>query len=342
MYDAKSSILINYKMKTPINILLGLWLLLAGCEGYDPDQPGLLVPLTVDQDSSLPSIRVNNTQLHAEAFGDPMNPMIVVLHGGPGSDYRSLLNCQAFAQMGYYVVFFDQRGSGLSKRETKESYTLQLMLDDLTAVIEHYRSAPGQKVILLGHSWGAMLATIYINTYPQAIAGAILCEPGGFVWSDIMAYVERSRSYGLNSETLNDVTYLDQFMSGKITDHERMDYKAGLTSFTDWADDNPIGNEGHLPFWRLGAVVNKAMFDLGMKDQPDWTQNLQAFDTNVLFIYSERNRAYGLSHARLVSSAYPKVELVRIDDAGHDMLAFAAGWNNFFPIALNYLNELGL
>ncbi|MDL1892501.1 alpha/beta hydrolase, partial [Sphingobacteriales bacterium CHB3] len=56
-----------------------------------------MVPLTVDQDPSLPSISVNGTQLHAETYGNPNDPMIVVLHGGPGSDYRSLLNCSKFA-----------------------------------------------------------------------------------------------------------------------------------------------------------------------------------------------------------------------------------------------------
>ena len=60
----------------------------------------------------------------------------------------------------------------------------------------------------------------------------------------------------------------------------------------------------------------------------------------VLFCYSERNQAYGLEHAQKVSSAYPNVDLVRIDEAGHDMITFPNGWNNFFPIALNYLNSL--
>ena len=47
------------------------------------DGPGNLVPLTVDQDPSLPSITVNGTRLHAEAFGHPDSTMVVVIHGGP-------------------------------------------------------------------------------------------------------------------------------------------------------------------------------------------------------------------------------------------------------------------
>src|SRR5213078_726390 len=105
------------------------------------DEPGNLVPKTVAEDASIPAIDVNNTRLHAETFGNPVDPMVVILHGGPGADYRSMLNAKALAGDGYFVVFYDQRGSGLSERENKNSYTLQLMLDDLTAVISHYRKS---------------------------------------------------------------------------------------------------------------------------------------------------------------------------------------------------------
>ncbi|HLF34511.1 MAG TPA: alpha/beta hydrolase [Cyclobacteriaceae bacterium] len=327
-------------MKRLTVIILGIFVLFTGCEEYDPREPGLLVPMTVDEDSSIPSISVNNTMLHAESFGNPDDPMIVVLHGGPGSDYRYLLNCKEFSDYGYHVVFYDQRGSGLSKRENKSAYSLQIMLDDLSAVIEFYRSSPEQKITLLGHSWGAMLATAYINQFPNAIDGAILCEPGGFVWKDIKDYVSRVRGFGITSEILNDATYLDQFITGKETDHEKLDYKFGLSTVTDGSEDNPVGDIDDVPFWRLGAIVNRAMFEIGERVKPDWTGNLNSFNTKVLFVYSERNRAYGTEYAQHVSSAYPNVQLVRIDGAGHEMITFPTGWNNFFPIALNYINEI--
>jgi len=327
-------------MKTLLFISVSILLLFTGCEELDPGQPGWLVPRTVDQDASLSSITVNNTQLHAETFGNANDPMIVVVHGGPGGDYRYLLNCKALADHGYYVVFYDQRGSGLSKRESKSSYSLQIMLDDLSGVIEHYRSSSDQKIILLGHSWGAMLATAYINQYPDAIDGTILAEPGGLVWHDIKEYVSRVQQFGITSETLNDATYMDQFISGKESDHEQLDYKFGLTTLSENSDNNPAGDEGNCPYWRMGAIVNRAMFETGDREKPDWTGNLDAYTTKVLFVYSEHNKAYGPEYAQHVASAYPNVQLQRIDDAGHDMLTFSTGWNNFLPIALNYLNEI--
>ena len=301
---------------------------------------GNLVPKTVELDASLPQIAVDGTQLHAEAFGHPDSALLIVLHGGPGADYRYLLNCKAFANNGYRVVFYDQRGSGLSKRHPKDSYTMQLMYDDLTAVIAHYKTGPTQKVFLLGHSWGAMLATAYINEYPTRINGVVLAEPGGFVWQDVLDYIEDSRSIRWTSELLNDLLYMDQFLTGKESQHAILDYKYGLLGVADGNKDNPTGDEGRLATWRPGAIVNKAAFDIGERDKPDWTKHLSQYATKVLFVYSERNKAYGLSKAQKVSSAYSNVQLLKVNGAGHNMLSFTTGWNNFYPTALTYLNSL--
>lgn len=302
--------------------------------------PGNLVPKTVDDDLSIPAISINGTKLHAETYGDPRNPMVIVLHGGPGGDYRYLLRCKQFATQGYFVVFYDQRGSGLSRRHDKSIYTLDINIQDLQQVIRYYRKSNDQKVFLLGHSWGAMLATSYINAHPHEIAGVILAEPGGFVWNDIKDYVSRTHEVALNTELLNDATYLDQFITGKENEHEILDYKLALLSASDGSKESPLGNEGPLPFWRYGAVVNNALFDLGSHQNFDWISHLNTYQTKVCFVYSENNKAYGLDHALKVSGAYPQVQLFKVNGAGHDMLSFDTGWQNVYPVALNYLNSL--
>ncbi len=332
-------------MKLPLHLFTAIAATaigLSACDygGYEPNDPARLVPRTVDEDASLPSINVNGTKLHAETFGDPQNPILIVLHGGPGADYRYLLNCKEFAPQGYFVVFYDQRGSGLSQRHPKSLYTLKTHEDDLGAVIRYYRRSPAQKVFLLGHSWGGMLATAYVNSNPTVINGLIIGEPGGFVWKDVKDYIKRSRDFSKVSESLNDVTYVDQFFTGRKDQHQILDYKFMLLTEADGASDSPVGNEASLPYWRAGAVVLYALLDLGDELKPDWTTNLAQFRTRVLFVYSQNNRAYGEAHARKVSGAFPNVQLERINDVGHGMLSFPRGFANFFPLALTYLNGL--
>jgi proline iminopeptidase len=306
---------------------------LISCDTLEPNDPGLLVPLTVDEDASLPSIFVNGTHFHAETFGNPVDPMIVVLHGGPGGDYRSMLSCSSLSSDGFFVVFYDQRGSGLSRRHNKDVYTTEVFVNDLDGIIRYYRK-PGQKVILMGLSWGAMLATSYINEHPDDVDGAVLMEPGGFTWHDTEEYIKRWRTLKPFDETSNDYVYLDQIITGD--QHAVLDYKAGIQSAADFAGGNKLGNPGPSPFWRMGAVCNTASLEYAQDHPFDFTTHLGQYTTKVLFMYSEFNQAYGRTHAEHVSSAYPNVELVQINGTGHDMIYF--GWNAVSTAARAYLN----
>jgi len=285
-------------MKNVLSILLGIIMSFAilGCQDHDLIEPGNLVPKTADQDPGVPSIIVNGVVLHSEAFGHPDSTMVVCIHGGPGGDYRYMLNGKDLVNYGYRVVFYDQIGSGLSERFPKSSYTslgresLDLIYDELSGVIAHYRTHPNQKVFLLGHSWGAILATAYVGKYPNAVQGLAIQEPGGLKWDDIMEFVNKSRSFNIWSELLNDVTYLDQFITGEEDEHEILDYKVSmLASKNDITGDNDTEPGS---FWRLGAVISTGLFEIGREYKPDFSEGIHNFDIPVLFFYSENNKAY--------------------------------------------------
>lgn len=325
-------------MKKQLLLLIGTVTaiyLVCSCDTRESDEPGLLVPLTVMEDPTLSAIEVNGTRLHSQAIGDPNDPMVVVIHGGPGIDYRSSLNIQSLAEEGFYVVFYDQRGMGLSQRHNAEVYSIQLMIDDLNAVIEHYKS-PDQKVFLLGHSWGAMLATGFVNRQTRPIDGLILIEPGGFNWEETKDYVERSRNLKLFEEATNDAVYLDQFLTG--SDHNTLDYKEGQRMAISFAKGNKVGNLGPVPIWRYGAVAEKALFDYAEDHPFDFTTNLEGFTTQTLFVYSELNEAYGQAYAEALASNFTAVEVAEIKGVGHEIPYF--GWDSLQPVILAYLEEM--
>ncbi|MBX2929824.1 MAG: alpha/beta hydrolase [Saprospiraceae bacterium] len=316
-------------------------LLLASCQLEDWASPGALVPLTVDQDPDLPALAINGTLLHVQSYGASSDPLLVMLHGGPGGDFRSLLQARRFAEAGFYVVFYDQRGSGLSKREDKNRYegadAVQLFIDDLDALISHFQIHDSQKVFLMGHSWGAMLAAGYINQHPGKISGAVLAEPGGFTWTQTGEYLSRSNSIRFFSEALNDAIFPEQILAGR-SEHEVLDYKASFFSNYENAPGNVIGNAGPYPFWRNGAVAFEALIDNADRYGFDFTTQLHQFTPKVLFLYSEYNEAYGRQWAETVAAPFPHVEIKMIAQTGHEMLHF--GWAGLYPVSLTYLNEL--
>ncbi|WP_281634181.1 alpha/beta fold hydrolase [Flavobacterium luteolum] len=310
-----------------------------GCENEkNIDESGNLVPKTVDEDPSIPSIFVDGTQLHSETFGNPNDPMLIFLHGGPGSDYRNGLNVQQLAKEGFYVIFYDQRGSGLSKRHDKKSYSIQLVLDDLTEVIKYYKTSLNQKVFLFGHSWGAMLASAYVNQYPSSINGVILAEPGGLNKKLLDEYGEISRKINIFSEVTSNLLYVDQFITGKENQHAILDYKYGISSSFTYAKGNDEDIPGPSPFWRIGTTVLESFIDISENEGFDFTTNLDQYQTKVLFLYGELNKSYGLAFAQKEAAYFPNYEIAEVKGTGHEMIYFK--WENVEPLVLNYLNNL--
>ena len=154
-------------MKTAIYIVAGviIFLGLMCLHMYIITEDEYLIYETTDLDPSIPSIEIQGTTLHAETFGSNSAEVVIVLHDGPGKDFRSLLPLKRLAN-NYFIVFYDQRGSGLSNREDEKSLNMDQMIEDLHAVIAHYSDSGS--VNLIGHSWGGMLASAYVAKYPCA------------------------------------------------------------------------------------------------------------------------------------------------------------------------------
>jgi proline-specific peptidase len=96
---------------------------------------------------------------------------LLCLHGGPGSTHIGLTALEALADE-RRVVLYDQLGSGNSSQPSDRSlWTVELFLAELANV----RDALGlDRVHVLGHSWGGMLAQEYALTQPAGLASLVL------------------------------------------------------------------------------------------------------------------------------------------------------------------------
>lgn len=97
-------------------------------------------------------------------------PILLYLHGGPGSPLVPVVNhFNALLENHFTVVQWEQRGSGKSYQKTidQRSMTLEQFISDLHEVIAYLKTRfSKEKVYLLGHSWGSALGLLYAHKYP--------------------------------------------------------------------------------------------------------------------------------------------------------------------------------
>jgi proline iminopeptidase len=101
---------------------------------------------------------------------------LLLLHGGPGADHSDFLPALTPLAGRYQLVLIDERGSGRSERLTDPaSYTLRLMVKDIECVRKHFQL---EQWVVLGHSFGGILAQAYAMRHPKRLLGLVLAGTG--------------------------------------------------------------------------------------------------------------------------------------------------------------------
>ena len=314
-----------------VGVVLGS-ILLVGIIGavalYVSTEGDYKVPATVSDDPSLPRVEINGYAFHAETFGNPDNPVVIVVHGGPGGDYRSLLGLQALADK-YYVVFNDQRGAGLSERVLAEQLTYQSTLQDLDSFVDLY--GKGNPVHLIGHSWGGMLVSGYLGYAPEKVDKAVMTEPGFLNAQEAKDWQEY---YGT---LMSGPDYLWLALrSGFAAQHVKgpdnyasEDFLVGsnIVSYFENHPDNPYhcpGEPYSAPMWRWGTKASSAIqASASDADLDSLSNHAEEYSKPVLFLASECNTWIGPELQAKHAALYPNSKLKVISDAGHDMF-----WDN--------------
>ena len=289
--------------------------LLAALTACTTGGEGLLVPATVRSDTALPRFELKDGRfVHLQTFGDRASPTLIVLHGGPGGDYRDYLSLETFAD-DFFVVLWDQRGTGLSERVPSGELTGPTYLVDLDFIGRHF--SPARPFHLIGHSWGGAYATYYIQSFPDRVGRVVLAEPGALDAEAALKANVAPTDFGSGElhEVLNTTDYI-------LPDSDaRADYfyVIALAGFRN--DERLLGYD----FWRLGYQANigintwQGNFDRSYSF--NFTRGLHAFKGRALFITGLAGSRLGYDfQMKYHVPHFPSSEVLHLPDAKHSEL----------------------
>jgi len=101
----------------------------------------------------------------------------VIVHGLGEHSGRYQHLAARFTPLGATVYAMDQRGHGRSGGKRGHAPSLDALLDDIDAVVLRARADDGSPVVLIGHSFGGLLAIAYALKHADHIDRAIFSAP---------------------------------------------------------------------------------------------------------------------------------------------------------------------
>lgn len=171
------------------------------------------------------------------------NPVLLFLHGGPGSPYMGLAHVfQRELEQHFVVVQWDQRGSGKSFADTPPASmnVAQFLADTHELVLLLRQRFQRDRIYLLGHSWGSYLGLAEAHRHPENLHAYI----GTGQMIDLLAQERSSHGYVVaRAEAEQNTRALQQLET--IGPPPYRDTLAGMTVKYDW-------------LWHYGGMLGDA------------------------------------------------------------------------------------
>src|SRR5215204_4670301 len=141
-----------------------------------------LFPVFRELQAQIPdSIQLSNASLYYEIKGEGLP--VLLLSGGPGVSSQQLARLRDSVSLKYKSILFDQRGTGQSHTFPLDTTTINLKqsVQDIATLLKELKI---DKVTIVGHSWGAMLAISFAVDHPSQINKLVLIGSGPLAFSD--------------------------------------------------------------------------------------------------------------------------------------------------------------
>ncbi len=267
-------------------------------------------------------VSLGGVRLHYLEWGDQGRLPLLALHG-TGDNCYTWEPFAAMASVAFHVIALDQRGHGNSDWIVPPAYSCEDYVRDLGAFIDQLSF---EKLILLGHSMGALHCTTYTSLRPQRVAALIHVdiEPQPPPWN-------RGYLRGLY-ENLPE-SY-----------HSEHDFVDELRQNAPYACEELLCRLASVSLKKIGGgrLANKSDREVYARFDPsyDLRERLHLIHTPALVIRGQESRVMSSEEARTMAGSLPNGRLVEIPSATHPV--HLDNPEDFGQAVLDFLQDLGV
>jgi proline iminopeptidase len=258
---------------------------------------------------------------------------LLVVHGGPGFPPDAAWAISDELAPDFKLHYYHQRGCGKSSHPIQDppegnAYQKMTTAESLLGLaaqihdIEEIRQLLGKdKLILVGHSFGALIAALYAAEYPQRVEALIFISPASLLvmpkeGPDLFALIESK----LSGERLEQFRqYVAQiFDFGTLinrSDKELADFFGEFKKYYGWAAGSPNSDRMEVGPNTTGGWMTLAVY-MSMGRRHDYTGPLKNVRAPVLVLHGADD-LMPHSDSEAFAACFPNSRIEVIQNAGH-------------------------
>jgi proline iminopeptidase len=310
-----------------------------------------LVPPAQSADKNFWTVESDIKLFH---FADGAGTNVLVVHGGPGEPFTEPMAGLKSLTYNYRFHYYDQRGCGKSSRpfdrfassnyyENMQTLDRTLGLGAQIADIERIRQILGdEKIILVGHSFGGFIASLYAAEFPEHVQALVLIAPAEML-------IMPPESGGLFEQVK---PLLPESMKPKYDDYVKRLLDFGNLFSQNEAELAALNREfvpyyaaamqtkglaipaSNMPSDNGGWMVQAMYMSMGMKH--DYRAALKSVTAPVLVIHGDKDLQPEKA-SRMYADAFPNAQFQVIQNASH--FAFSEQPEAFARVVSEFLGK---
>jgi proline iminopeptidase len=288
----------------------------------------LRVPLTPPEPSGDEHFWNLEQDIQLYHFSEGEGRNVLIVHGGPGYPFAKPWPGLEPLTSNYKFHYYDQRGCGQSTKpidrfsssnyyENMKALDQTLGIGAQVADIERIRQILGEeKLVIIGHSFGGFLASLYAAEFPERVEAVILVAP-----ADVLVMPQKDG--GLFEEVRKRLpedmqedyaAYLEEYLDFRnIFSKSEADLVALNEEFAQYYEavvETSVLEQGRSGGWMVWAMY------VSMGTRHDYRDALEDATVPVLVVHGADD-LQPEEASRIYADAFPNARFHVIEDATH-------------------------
>ncbi|NPD47992.1 MULTISPECIES: alpha/beta fold hydrolase [unclassified Lentimicrobium] len=271
-----------------------------------------------------------NLYIQEEGAGIPL----LLIHGGPGGTSHVFHPYFSNASKYSKIIYYDQRGCGLSQFTGDSTYTILQSIEDIESLRKELSI---EKWFVLGHSFGGILAQYYTFTYPENVLGVIL----------VNSEISFQQNYLISGNQYLNISNLEKnlmYKNWKLIDEGKVSLATGLFNAelngawkrqSFYKPTQTYAAQTSLYEWHHDKHFNSLMS--GAIDYIDFSNCFKTCPIPFYIIEGKWDNTWGRNKTELILKEFPLSKLFVIDSSAHS--PFQSNSLAFFTILESIFKE---